>query len=88
LLAQQTTNPLKSKSMKTRKLIVASFVLGIAFSFTSCKKDYTCTCTVDGFSYAYEFEKVKKADAEDACSSWETQYKIVDPAASRSLKKK
>lgn len=73
--------------MKAKKLVFAMLALGVIVGFTSCKKNYTCTCTVAGGSIAIEYEKVKKADAEDACSSAETTYKVADPGASCSLKK-
>jgi hypothetical protein len=44
------------------------FVGGVA-ALTSCKKDYTCTCTVDGETYTYELKDVKKKDAKDACDA-------------------
>lgn len=50
-----------------------------ALSMASCKKVYTCECTANtGVStvdnYSYETGKVKKADAEDACSASNTAY--------------
>ncbi|MBN8671846.1 MAG: hypothetical protein ACK4EY_15385 [Flavipsychrobacter sp.] len=45
----------------------------LAVSFTSCKKDYKCTCTmtVSGVSQtvSYDLGKQKKSDAESACSA-------------------
>lgn len=59
-------------------MFVAFFV---AASFTSCKKDYVCTCTAtfDGEkeSEAYPLVDQKKKDAEDACQSLESTYKIL-----------
>ena len=47
-----------------------------AFSFASCKKDRTCTCTetyngasVPGGSQTITIEKAKKGDARAACLS-------------------
>jgi len=51
--------------------------LFIATSFTSCKKDYTCACsggTTNTFNY--EYKKMKKSDAEDACSSASSIWSI------------
>lgn len=45
----------------------------LAVSFTSCKKNYKCTCTytVSGVSssVSYDLGKQKKSDAESACSA-------------------
>ena len=47
----------------------------VAFvSLASCKKDYTCTCTIDGESVATPYNDVKKSDAEDACDALNTQF--------------
>lgn len=38
-----------------------------AFSFTSCKKDYTCACKLSGFAtgeVSEDFNGLKKKDAE------------------------
>lgn len=43
--------------------LAALFIVGMA----SCKKDYTCTCTVSGVSVSSTIENVSKADAEEAC---------------------
>ena len=40
----------------------------VAFSFTSCKKDYTCSCTFSGVitgSASETYPDLKKKDAED-----------------------
>lgn len=41
---------------------------------TSCKKDYTCTCSNNGATYgtAATYTKVKKKDAEKTCSDTQT----------------
>ena len=56
-----------------KKVLLFAVVLG-AVSFTSCKKDYDCTCTVTNSgtvlsSNTVTLENVSKSDAEDACSS-------------------
>lgn len=50
------------------KKVLAIAVLGV-FGLASCKKDYTCTCTVDGETFKYELKDVKKKDADKACDS-------------------
>ena len=54
-----------------------------AFSVTSCKKDYTCVCTISG---DLEMEDVSKKDAEDACDVFDEAEKSVDASASCKLK--
>jgi hypothetical protein len=50
--------------MKKGLLFVGALV---AFTFASCKKDYTCTCTSGGFTYTYIMTETKKAAAYAAC---------------------
>lgn len=46
--------------------VAAIFVLGLS----SCKKDYTCTCTYpSGDPESVTYKDVKKKDAEDACDA-------------------
>jgi hypothetical protein len=58
-----------------KKITLLAAAAFIAISFTSCKKDYTCTCTVpaQGSSpaetYTYQLKDVKKKDAKSACNS-------------------
>lgn len=66
-------------------LIGSAFAVMALVVLSSCKKDYTCTCTVLGTTSASEIKDSKKKDAEDACSALETTAKIVDPAASCSI---
>lgn len=62
--------------MKT-KLMFASAVLLTAVSFTSCKKDYTCTCTtvVGGVSAtnAHDVKDATLVDAKKTCNNYEDQ---------------
>jgi hypothetical protein len=46
----------------------AAALLALMCSFSSCKKDYTCTCTGNGTSFSYELKDVSKSDAETACN--------------------
>lgn len=58
-------------------MILASmaFIAGI---FSSCKKDYTCTCEEESYGETYEavytYEGVKEADAEDMCATAESSW--------------
>lgn len=52
-----------------KKVLLACAV--VAF-FASCKKDYTCTCTVFGTSTSVDYPGLNKGDAktaETACTS-------------------
>ncbi len=52
---------------------IAAIALFGAMAMTSCKKDYTCTCTynIAGQTTSTDFSlgKQKKKDAEAACSA-------------------
>jgi hypothetical protein len=57
-----------------KKLVLLSFALMTsAVIFTSCQKDYTCTCTGDGNSYPVTYHTTKKK-AKDACSALGSVY--------------
>lgn len=44
-------------------------------SFASCKKDYTCTCTIPGSDpEVLEIKDAKKGDAKDACDAFGLLY--------------
>lgn len=43
-------------------------VAALTLTFSSCKKDRTCTCTIAGVETATVLEGLSKSDAEDACS--------------------
>jgi hypothetical protein len=59
--------------MKKALLIGSLGVFGV-MALTSCKKDYTCDCTVDGQDTAIPLMDTKKKDATDACDAAETTY--------------
>jgi len=53
-----------------KKLLLFVAVVS-AFSFASCKKDRTCTCTysngTQSFTFVEVFTKAKKSDAKKQC---------------------
>jgi len=56
--------------LRMKKLFILMAM--VAFVFTSCKKDYTCTCTSDTTGVdpiVYNYDNFKKSDAEDACDA-------------------
>lgn len=54
--------------MKLRNLVGGLALVAFAFTFTSCKKDWTCVCTVDGVTLpGVTIADKTKSDAKDAC---------------------
>jgi hypothetical protein len=58
----------KSKTYNYEKIAPIVALAAIA-SFASCKKDYTCTCTIGTTTKPYKYTKVKKADAQKSCDA-------------------
>lgn len=52
--------------------VAGLFVAGLA----SCKKDYTCSCTISGLTSSTTIPDSKKKDAEDACDALSTAAAI------------
>lgn len=47
----------------------------------SCSKDYECHCEFsDGTEQEFDYEGVKKSEAEDACKAQEAVLSLVDPS--------
>ena len=63
--------------MKTTKLFLMGIALISAASFTSCKKDYTCTCTtvVGGVSadVKHDINDATYVDAKKSCKNYEDE---------------
>jgi hypothetical protein len=61
-----------------KKIVLVAAVATFALGMTSCKKDYTCSCTAtdlpSNFS-KFEYSKVKKDDAESTCSAQQTSLR-------------
>jgi len=62
--------------MKRIKMTLAIAFLGLAM-FTSCKKDYTCTCTTVvgplSTTEAHSISNVTYSDAKKTCNNYEDQ---------------
>ncbi len=61
------------------KKVALLAVVAFAMTFTSCKKSYTCTCTIAGQTTTATYEKVSKDEAEaaeTACSNGNTAAQI------------
>jgi hypothetical protein len=57
--------------MKKIVTIVAVALFG-ALVLPSCKKDYTCTCTIAGQTTSSPINNAKKSDAKNACDQLNT----------------
>ena len=70
-------NELKTENMKTTKILTAIALLALATTFTSCKKNYTCTCTtvVGGISgnETHSIDNATYTDAKKSCNNYEDQ---------------
>jgi hypothetical protein len=55
------------------KKLLTLAVIATAFGLTSCKKDYTCSCT-GAVTIDIPIKDAKKSDAKDACSAAQTTY--------------
>jgi len=53
--------------MKKLVLSIAALAL-VATTMTSCKKEYTCSCTILGTTTDTKLEKMSKSDAEAKCN--------------------
>ena len=51
-----------------KKIIVAFGVVALFAGTTSCKKDWTCTCSDSADSASFAIENETKKDAESACN--------------------
>ncbi len=73
-----------------KKIFVTILACGLIFTFSSCKKDYICECTYSVSNatqtISLNFEDMKKKDAEDACASQESLYRLSDENASCKIK--
>ncbi|GAA4462103.1 hypothetical protein GCM10023093_08010 [Nemorincola caseinilytica] len=72
-----------------KKLFPLMVVAVAASMFTSCKKDYTCTCTITTGSTTvtqpYALGKQSKSDAKDACDKMSATYTTALSTASCKL---
>ena len=68
--------------MKKTKMIMVMAFISIA-AFTSCKKNYTCTCTTvvgtTSASETHSVDNVTYVDAKKTCNNYEDQANNVLP---------
>ncbi len=53
-------------------------IAAVGFLAVSCKKDYTCSCSGTNLPAnftKFDYGKTKKKDAEDACSTQQSQIR-------------
>ena len=50
-------------------LFIGSFITLVIMS--SCRKDYTCVCSEEGYTRQFEYTSIKKDDANNACADQE-----------------
>jgi hypothetical protein len=62
--------------MKTTKIITMASLLALA-TFTSCKKNYTCTCTTVvstlSTTQTHNIDNTTNSDAKNTCNNYQTQ---------------
>jgi hypothetical protein len=51
------------------KAVFALALAATVLSMSSCRKDYTCTCTTLESTERHTFSNLKRVDAEDACQA-------------------
>jgi hypothetical protein len=85
LKKRQTKNPQKPATMKTMKIIPVAALIALAATFTSCRKDYTCTCTTIigtiSTEKAHQIDNSGYADARVLCSDYADQANKVNPGS-------
>ncbi len=59
-----------------KKIFSLLAVVAILTAFTSCKKDYTCTCTTLGIESSTTIEDKSKSEAEDICATADTAAQL------------
>ena len=59
-----------------KKIIVAFGVVALFAGTTSCKKDWTCTCSDSVNSASFPIENQTKKDAESECNELNSIYYV------------
>jgi len=69
-----------------KKLFIIAAVALTVVSFSSCKKDYNCTCKGDAMgTLVVPLNGYSKNDADESCTTAETTYKAGDPTCTCTL---
>lgn len=62
-----------------KKIAPIAAIALVAVMFTSCKKDYTCSCSDStGDKQEFEIKDAKKSDAKKACDAWHSLWSLTD----------
>lgn len=65
--------------------IVTTIIIGVAMSFSSCKKDYNCVCQYQVLGVdqteIHEIKDVKRETAKDKCKEIQDETAILIPDA-------
>lgn len=73
--------------MKAKHILSIAAVAVITI-FSSCRKDYTCTCTVNNEAVVILYNQEHKKDAEKGCEARETAAKMTDAQATCAISEK
>jgi hypothetical protein len=66
------------------KKVLLLAIVATCFGMTSCKKDYTCECTIGGQTLSEKITNSKKSDAKTACDTYSKN--IIQSGGTCSLK--
>jgi len=58
-----------------KKSILFSAAFGL-LALSSCRKDYTCDCTLDGYTQYLPIPDSKEKDVESMCDVWKAEYAL------------
>jgi hypothetical protein len=64
-----------------KKTLLTLGAAAFLLSFSSCKKDWTCTCEFLGTAGATVIPDATRGDAHDKCDALETSARSIDPDA-------
>ena len=65
---------LTNTHMNKRILFFAISTFIISIISLSCKRNFTCTCTIDDKPEVSNYPNSKKKDAKAECDEWEKKY--------------
>lgn len=57
-----------------KTILIGGLAMFAVVALASCKKDYTCSCTVNGNQATLQIKDAKKKDAQAECDEAEATY--------------
>lgn len=57
-----------------KSILIGGLAMFAVVALASCKKDYTCNCTVNGNPVTLQIKDAKKKDAQESCDESEKTY--------------